>query len=44
VSKDDVAWEAADVMYFVFVAMIRSGVSLHDGLSLSFSLSLSLSL
>ncbi|MEO8377440.1 MAG: phosphoribosyl-ATP diphosphatase [Candidatus Sumerlaeota bacterium] len=28
--KDDVAWEAADVMYFTAVAMTRAGVSLAD--------------
>ncbi len=33
VSKEDVAWEAADVMYFVFVAMIRAGVTLSEGLN-----------
>lgn len=29
-SRDDVAWEAADVMYFAMVAMARAGASLED--------------
>lgn len=29
-SPDDVAWEAADVLYFAFVAMARAGVGLAD--------------
>ena len=29
-AKDDVAWEAADVIYFTAVAMARAGVTLAD--------------
>ena len=29
-SKDDVAWEAADVVYFAMVAMAKAGVTLDD--------------
>lgn len=29
-SREDVTWEAADVMYFTLVAMARAGVSLED--------------
>lgn len=29
-AKDDVAWEAADVIYFTMVAMTRAGISLAD--------------